>query len=174
MTGCATLERSIAPQSGSASRKRFVNVDDTEVFTAAEQAMREEFHLDVRDSGRGYLKSVAKHSEARRGTGLLSEGVGVAPPSRVRRVAQMWVVPDETSATVLCKVTLERRDTSRRQAFTRDHDVDDVPSGTPSDLDSDTGTPREEWTTIGSDGEMERQLLASLTERLIETAPAPR
>jgi len=171
-TGCAELDDDLGLMPTNATRRRFTNVDSAEVFLAAERALREEFRADVRLPDRGYLKSFPKESSATQGTGLLTDRMGIAGPSRVRRVAEFWVTPNDDAVTVRCKVTLERRDTSRRQAFARDHDVDDTPAGTPADLASEAGNPREEWTRLGNDDALERDLLASLQEQLIDMEPA--
>ena len=169
--GCSAMDGEMGMVPTNATRRRFMNVESDEVFIAAERALREEFRTDVRRPERGYLKSLPKEGSAERGQGLVTEGI--TGPSLVRRVAEFWVIPGDDVVTVRCKVTLERRDTSRRQAFAREHDVDDTPAGTPADLDRQVGSPREEWTRLGNDDKLERELLASLQERLIDLEPAP-
>ena len=168
--GCSDLMPSIEVN---ATRRRFTSVAGLDVFAAAEQTLREEFRIETRDRARGHLKTSPKHSTAQGNSGWLGDLL-VSGRSRVRRVAEIQITPTADDAVVvLCKVTLERLDTDRHHAFASNHYVDDTPGGTPDELATRAGAPREIWTPIGSDDVLERQLLAAIEERLILMEPQP-
>ena len=58
--GCSAMDGRLGLAPTNATRRRFMNVESQEVFIAAERALREEFRIDVRRPGRGYLKSLPK------------------------------------------------------------------------------------------------------------------
>ena len=72
-----------------------------------------------------------------------------------------------------CQIRLERQDTADVEMFRQDRRREDTPTHTP--LDDESATPEQSavWTVVGRDAELEREVVASLIERLAPASPAP-
>jgi len=149
---------------------RLTDVTFRDAFEATEASLREQgFRLAERNPAGGYLRSFPAESTMSGGTGSLSDAL-VRPANAVRRLAEAQVTSREGSVAVRYRVTIERLDTAKVRAWTREHEVSDAPVETP--IDQDQGTlpaQNETWTFIRRDGAMEQQIRAAILERIGRT-----
>lgn len=147
---------------------------DDQAIAAAEQAFREHFRI-ARTSSSAEILVELKAEPAERlqrgGTGRLRDGM-VAVPTRVRRVGVLRLARQGEQLRALCQVLQQRLDTSDLEMFRRDQQRDDFPTDTPIDRDAVTAEQNAVWTDMGRDLALEREILASLIERLAPAAEA--
>lgn len=138
-----------------------------EAFNATEATLREQdFRMAERDPDRGYLRSYPTEGVIAGGTGRLSDAI-IKPQNAVRRVAEAYVSARQGGVAVRYRVTVERLDTAKVRAWTREHEVSDTPVETP--IDQEQGTlpvQNETWTSVRRDASMEADIRLALLERL--------
>jgi hypothetical protein len=149
------------------------SVSDDQAAAAAELAFQEHFRIDRPLAGGQVvleLRSVPQDREQLGGTGRLRDEA-VQHPNRVRRIALLRLLREAGRLQAHCQVLLERQDTADVEMFRQDRRREDTPTYTP--LDSESATPEQNavWTVVGRDAELEREIVASLIERLTPTEP---
>jgi hypothetical protein len=164
LLGCA--------QGGSASEARFLkqtlaaDQDFDTVFDAARMAMRERFVIGFDDAATGVIQARPESAELPSDpTRPLSSGFNVPP--RGRRVAEIQVRRGSGGVDLLCRVILQRYDTTAVRAHQLERMSDDQPGATPAERDA--GTTAEQnavWADVERDRDAERQILASIREIL--------
>jgi hypothetical protein len=149
--------------------------DDDVAIAAAEQAFREHFRIERSVRGQRVLlelKSDQAESVQRGGTGRLRDGVA-AVPERVRRLGTLRLTQQRGQLRAQCQVRRQRLDTSELEMFHRTRTDQDIPSDTPIDRQAVSPEHNAVWTDVGRDLDLEREILASLAERLGDAATPP-
>ena len=154
--------------------KRMTGVSKADAYRAAKATLREyDFRLGEEDRAKGRLRSVPRAETMAGGTGRLRD-TALKYPNRVRRIALLEIVPHAEALELMCKVLLERLDTSDHKVFRREHGTHDVPSDTPIQEDGGlSGGENEVWTLVRRDRALERQMMAAWEERMTGQADAP-
>lgn len=153
---------------------RMVGISKADAFRAGKATLREyDFRIDEEDLQKGHLRSVPSGETIAGGTGRLRDSA-LKYPNRIRRTAILEVVPHAQALELMCKVLMERLDTSDHQVFRREHGTNDVPSDTPIQEEAGlTGRQNEVWTLIRRDRTLERRMMAAWTERLTGQGQSP-
>ncbi len=144
------------------------SVADEQAIGAAEQAFREHFRIARSTSSAAVLvelRSEPTDSLQRGGTGRLRDEV-LAVPNRVRRTAVLRLSRQGEQLWASCQVLQQRLDTSDVEMFHQERQRQDFPTDTPIDQQALTAEQEAVWTDIGRDLALEREILASLIERL--------
>jgi hypothetical protein len=147
---------------------RLPGADRQEAFAAAATALRSQgFRIAEADEDLGRIQTHPLESSARDGTDRLHEAA-VKVPSRVRRIATVYIRQSEGAFIAHCRVQLQRLDTAQQDVFARQREFADVPSETPIDLGAGMTTGQTEtWTDLRRDRMMERQILQAIRERTV-------
>lgn len=153
-------------QEQSFARERFPNVPPAQAMDTARQVFREYFSIDRVDTSEGVIYSrpteLTGHAAPERVRDVLTR-----TPNRRREVAELRLVPRGNDVIALCRVQVQRLDTSERRAFVS-QTGDDRPANNPP-FGAEAGASarqREDWTDVGRNRSLEQQVLASLRERL--------
>lgn len=136
-------------------------------FEAAEAVLREfDFPIEVRNPSAGVLRTAPVEEEVRQPMGRLTDPL-LHPVTRIRRIAEVQVIPRNGGAEVLLAVRRERLDTATHRAFRQELGGEDRPFETSAVRATDYPAEQEQvWSPAGRDRELERQLRAALAERL--------
>jgi hypothetical protein len=146
---------------------------DEQAVTAAQDAFREHFRIEHSSMGPAVLlelRSLPAEGTQQGGTGRLGDEM-LSAPARVRRVAMLRLARRGEQLRAFCQVRQQRLDTSEMEMFRRDQQRLDVPTETPIDQQGATREQEAVWTDVGRDTALEREIIASLIERLSATLP---
>ncbi len=154
------------------SIRYFPDVSEGQALVLAENALRQYgFRIQERDEDMGRLRTYPLESTMAGGTGRIRDAVKYT--NRVRRVAEVYLLPRAQGVRVKCRVMLQRLDTGDYTTFGREHLMSDVPTETPIDQDGGTlARQNEVWTDVRSDRQLQQQILTTLAELLGRPAAA--
>jgi hypothetical protein len=169
--GCSE-QTTTTPQNAQA--QRLGGVAKAAAYDQAKVTLREfNFRIAEENSERGLIRSAPNAETIAGGTGRIRDQT-VNYPNRIRRTATLEVIARGDSVELLCKVLVERLDTSDHQVFRREHGTGDVPTDTPIQEEGGvTSRQNEVWTLVRRDRQMERQIMAAWAERLGGSREAP-
>jgi len=159
--------------SAKASARYFANISQHQALALAERALRQyDFRIEERNESAGRIRTYPLESTMVGGTGRLRDAVNYK--NRVRRIAELRVLPVQQGVRVTCRVRLQRWDTGDYTTFGREHLVSDMPTETPIDRgDGMLASQKEAWTDVRDDRELQRRILETLAELIRgETGPA--
>lgn len=153
-------------QEQSFARERFTDVAPGPAMEAAQQAFRQYFPIDRVDASEGTI--YARPTElSGRGSPERVRDVLTRTPNRRREVAELRVVPRGNDVIALCRVQVQRLDTSERRAFVTQTGDDRPANNTPFGAEAGASArQQEDWIDVGRNRELEQQVLTSLRSRL--------
>jgi hypothetical protein len=153
-------------QEQSFARERFLDVPPDQALEAGKQAFRQYFSIDRVDAIEGTIYSRPTELSGR-GSPERVRDVLTRTPNRRREVAELRLVPRGKDVIAMCRVQIQRLDTSERRAFVS-QTGDDRPANNPpfGPESGASAVQREDWVNIGRNREVEQQVLASLRSRL--------
>ncbi len=160
VAGCAEPRAEILPY----SRHTFESVSRETAFDAAQATMNEYFRVDEADSARGIIRSCPVY-ENPAAQGLV--GRSLSSSVSEMRVAELRVQQEGNGIQAECLVRVYRNSAAQQQPFVAQATADDTPAQTPiQETQGFEPDGRENWSSAGFDHKLERQMLASLAERL--------
>ncbi len=136
-----------------------------DAFDAAEQALQERFKIEVREPGRGYLKTAAVLTSAPRKATVLDSKL--RSKRAVRKSVEIRIEPEGDGVVVGCRASIEENQSGAHRMYQRSHTISDIPSDTPAERGA-ASTPEQDavWKTVGRDKALERQIYRAITEIL--------
>ncbi len=101
----------------------------------------------------------------------LPHATRLSSPSRLRRVAQVRVVPGPDVTNVYCRVAVQEQTTEAHRMFQTDHSISDAPGHTAIDRDAATTTEQNTvWETVRRDKATERLILEAIVRQTDSTS----
>jgi hypothetical protein len=147
------------------------NVDIETAREAAEQAFRQYFTIDPKESSDLVWKSLPVESDSPTSPTRLSDRVGGAS-RRHRVMAELRLIPDGANVIVRCVAENQRLETADRTAFMHDHG-DSRPGDTPTDRRSPVYVDaRYDWVVVNRDTTLEQKVLSAVERFMAATKPA--
>ncbi|HUW84996.1 MAG TPA: hypothetical protein VMZ31_19620 [Phycisphaerae bacterium] len=170
LIGLVLLAGCQGPISGGYASVALPGVDREGVFEAAAGALRGHgFRIAQADADLWQIQTHPLESMSHGGADRLHEAV-VRLPSRVRRIATVYIQKSRSGCQALCQVQLQRLDTTQRDVFARQREFADVPSETPIDRGEGMTTDQTAtWTDLRRDRSTERQILQAIRARVTRT-----
>ncbi|UCD30040.1 MAG: hypothetical protein JSV03_06070 [Planctomycetota bacterium] len=169
ISGCAAererVERNVDRSPANSASQRFTNKDFNTIRSIAQRIFRQYYRVDPRKSSENawisYPTEVTETGQPQRLRDTLT-----AFPSRRRCIAELRIVEKGPDVLAVCRVRIQRLDTTERAAFT-EHRGDDRPTDTPIDrLGATSANTREDWVETIRDRKAERMLLDSIQKQI--------
>ena len=167
--GCGACQ-SPAPTGRSHTLLRQRSVTPAVAFSAAEQALRERFRIQVRDPVAGLLRTEPVITEAPPEPARVVDTLRTR--RRVRKVVEVRVEPEGDGVAIGCKAVIEENQAREHRLFAREHSLSDVPSDTPADREAAVTAEQDAvWRVIRRDKTLEGQICQAINELLSEPGP---
>lgn len=132
------------------------------MFASAQRALVDlGFRLDRVDLELGLITT--RPSELRSGTLVPRDRSRLSSPGRLRRIAEVRIVPVSDGIDVFCSVAIQRLETEAHRMFRHETAASDVPHETA--IDRGAGSTNEQntvWHTIRRDKPAERKILNAI------------